>query len=173
MFKSWASLLLNVFNTYKEPQLDLSSTDGWDKNQVLSALLTGGSPDDLRRSLQNDPRAGTGGPGVSGSVVQHATGEIIFSPATDPLKRAFHFDTLRIELGYVKACPYNGRYFLLCATGEGQLSPTSNVELRAEVKVSDVISFVGSGQHLEHSIETAEEVLNRARFQLRWRLFLR
>ena len=165
-------ILLNVRGTYRQPDLDLTSTDGWDKNQVLYALVAGGSPDDVRRSFQNDPKT-AGGPGLQNSVFQHATGEILSTTATNPLKEAFKLDTLRIELGYVKACLFNQQHLVLCGTGEGQLSPTSNIEARGELKLSDGISVGASMQHLEQSLETSQDVVNRGRFLLRWRLPIR
>jgi hypothetical protein len=162
---------LRIYGTYSEPNLELSSNDGWDRNQVLSALATGGAPDDLRRSFQTDPtvvRPTSSTP----TIVQTASSDLFFNFAEDPLKNVFKLEFLRIEIGYVKACYYNRREFKLCGTGEGQLAPTSNLDARAELKLSDDVGAFLSAQHLENSIERSTEVINRLRLQLRWRLQL-
>jgi hypothetical protein len=162
---------LRIFGTYTEPNLELSSNDGWDRNQVLSALATGSSPDDLRRSFQTDPTVARPASSTP-TIVQTASSDLFFNFAEDPLKNVFKLEFLRIELGYVKACYYNRREFKLCGTGEGQLAPTSNLDARAELKLSDDVGAFLSAQHLENSIERSTEVINRLRLQLRWRLQL-
>lgn len=162
---------LRIYGTYSEPNLELSSNDGWDRNQVLSALATGGAPDDLRRSFQTDPTVARPASSTP-TIVQTASSDLFFNFAEDPLKNVFKLEFLRIELGYVKACYYNRREFKLCGTGEGQLAPTSNLDARAELKLSDDVGAFLSAQHLENSIERSTEVINRLRLQLRWRLQL-
>jgi hypothetical protein len=163
---------LRIYGTYREPNLELSSNDGWDRNQVLSALATGGSPDDLRRSFQSDPTVTRSTSSSTPTIVQTASSDLLFNFAEDPLKNVFKLEFLRIEIGYVKACYYNRREFKLCGTGEGQLAPTSNLDARAELKLSDDVGAFLSAQHLENSIERSTEVINRLRLQLRWRLQL-
>lgn len=158
-------IVLKVRGTLRELDLDLSSTDGWDKPQVLSALLTGGAPDDLRRQLQS-PSGGRGTTGVEG-IYQTATGELLGDFLEGPLKSVFRFDVIRIELGYVKLCPYNTRYLKLCGSGEGQLTPTSRYDARLELKLADPLAIVGAAEHIEHGIETSEDIVNRGRLELK------
>jgi hypothetical protein len=168
-------ITLQVTGTYREAYIDLRSpADGWDKSQVLSALLTGGAPDDLRRSFQQTPTSISAGPrpaqSGSNALLQTASGELFGTLIEDPLKNVFGLDVLRVEIGYVRLCKYNRRLFKLCGTGEGQLSPTSRYDVRSELKLSDDLAAVGALERIERGIERAEEVITRGKLQLRLKL---
>ena len=162
-------LNLVVRGTYREPDLDLSSNDGWDKAQTLYYLVTGGTPDDFRRAA-NEPAANSrGGTGVNDGYLKVVTGRAL-QPIENPLLEVTRFDVVRLELGYdsvyIKLCPYNRAALKLCGTGDVGFVSSTRYDARGELKLSDYFSIVGSAEHLEHGVDTSEDVLNRFKLQL-------
>ncbi|MSP62905.1 MAG: hypothetical protein EXR72_21740 [Myxococcales bacterium] len=162
-------IVLEIRGTYQEPEIDLrSTTDGWDKTKTLQTLFTGSDPDALRRSIQNDPtqKAGGGADGLIKSVTGDAFGNLL----EDPLRKVFQLDVARIELGSdsvkILLCPYKTRYLKLCGTGDVGFVTTTRYVASGELKLSDVFSLIGSVEHIEHGLDTSEDILNRGKLQL-------
>ena len=160
---------LVVRGTYKEPELDLSSTDGWDKNQVLVAMATGGTPDQLRRAVTEPARPGTGGSTLSDGLPKSLSG-MFLKNVEDPLKQAIGFDLVRLELGYdsvlIKLCYINKPSYRLCGSGDVGFVSTSRYDARLELKLTDYVWVGGGVERVEHGVDTTEDVVNRARLQL-------
>ena len=159
---------LVVRGTYREPDLDLNSTDGWDKSRVLVALLTGSTPDEIRRGATDQGGRPTAGSPSDGTF-KTLTGQML-RPIENPLLEVTRFDVVRLELGYdsvyIKLCPYNRRAFKLCATGDVGFVSTTRYDARGELKLMDSLSLVGSVEHIEFGVDTSEDVVTRGRLQL-------
>ncbi len=155
--------------TLSEPNLDLFSTDGWNRTQCLVALSTGGTTDDLRRSTQDDPTKPVSGGGFDG-LAKSLSGDLLGSVIEDPLKRVFRLDVARVELGsgsvMVKLCLFNTRYVKMCGTADKGFVSSSRYSGYGELKLSDLFSMAASVEHIEHGIETTEDILTRGRLQL-------
>jgi len=159
---------LTVTGTYKEPNLDLSSTDGWDKNQVLAAMVTGGTPDQLRRAI-TEPARTPGAATISDGLAKTGTG-LLMRPIEDPLKQAIGLDLVRIELGYdsvlIKLCPVNKPTYRICGVGDVGFVSTTRYDARVELKLTDILTVGGGVERIEHGLDTAEDVVTRGKLQL-------
>jgi hypothetical protein len=163
-------IILNVRGTYREPDLDLSSTDGWDKARVLTALFMGGTTDDLRRAAQESATgAGHGPSGISDGALKSLSGQLL-GQIEDPLQAVTRFDLVRLELGYdsvlIKLCWLNRPAVKVCGTGDVGFVSTSRYDGRAEFKISDTLSFIGSLERIQHDVDTIQDDLTRGRLQL-------
>ncbi len=165
-------ILLTVSGTYREPFVDLSSTDGWNRTQVLAALLTGAAPDDLRRAVQNDPTAKNQGSAFDG-LAKSVSGDFIGNIIEDPLKSVFKLDVARLELGSdsvnIKLCWFRTRYTKLCGTADVGFVSTTRYVGDGELRLSDDFSWSGQVERIEHGIDTSEDVVNRLRLQFIFR----
>ena len=163
---------LTVKGTYLEPDIDLRSQDGWDKAKVLEALATGATSDEFRHSLQGDPGAHTGG--SADPLIKELSGQVLGNLVEDPLKKVFRLDTVKIELGtdslHVKLCLYSSRQIKLCGLGDVSFTTTARYSAYSELKLTDELSLVGSVEHIEHGLDTTEDILTRGRLQLQLKL---
>jgi translocation-and-assembly-module (TAM) inner membrane subunit TamB-like protein len=162
---------LLVRGTYLEPDIDLRSQDGWDKAKVLEALVIGATSEDLQRSFGTTP-GGRGGSGAADSLAKQASGQVLRA-VEDPLKQVLHLDYARIELGTdsvnIKLCPYSTPQFKFCGTGDVGFATSARYSAYGELKLSDEFSFVGSVEHIEHGLDTPEDILNRGKLQLQFK----
>jgi hypothetical protein len=166
-------ILLTVSGTYREPFVDLSSTDGWNRTQVLAALVTGGAPDDLRRSLQNDPTNKGAGAGAFDGVAKSLSGDFIGNIIDDVNNHTFRLDVARVELGsdsvQIKLCPWRTRYLKLCGTADVGFVTSTTYNANGEFKLSDSWSAAGLVERIQHGIDTSEDILTRGKLQLMFR----
>jgi hypothetical protein len=169
---------LTVRGTYLEPDLDLRSSRGWDKAQVLAALLTGATPDQLRRVIQSSPTtsaaAGTrGGGSTADNLLKMATNSLIGNLIEDPLKSVFRLDVARIELGldsvFVNICPWVRDWVRICGTGDVGFVSTTRYTGSFELKATDFFSVLGLVERVERGLDTTQDIVTRGRFQLRLR----
>ena len=102
-------ITLELGGTLSEPLWDLRTSTGYNKAQTVALLVTGRTPDQLRRSLGDqsigvDPlRVDTStnaGQGLGDQVVKDLVGDWVSSLFRSPLEKIFALDVLKIELNF-------------------------------------------------------------------------
>ncbi len=159
---------LTIRGTFLEPDIDLRSQDGWDRSKVLEALFIGSTSEDLHGQLQTQPGA-RNSTGAADALAKQATGEAL-GFVENPLKHVLRLDTLRIELGTdsvtIRACPVSTRQLKVCGLGDVGFATTARYSASSEMKLTDEFSLVGVLEHIEHGVDTPEDILNRFKLQL-------
>src|SRR5262249_34335644 len=80
-------LRLILSGTALSPRLDLTSAEGWTRNQVLQVLLLGQTPDEIRRITQGSSPTPSSTGTATDTVAKTLTGATLGQFISDPLKR--------------------------------------------------------------------------------------
>jgi hypothetical protein len=173
------TIILHLTGLALAPNVDLSSTEGWTRAQIVSILLFNQSPDDLRRITQGAPTTlqpspnGTGTDTVAKTVTGATVGQII----SDPLRRQFGLDTVNLQFGgtsvQLDACKRLTRAFKACGQGEIGFTGSSSFGGSVELRVTDrpaELSGVGRIQYNTHGVDTLQDSLTAGRGELRLKI---
>jgi hypothetical protein len=168
------TIRIRISGTLLSPQVKFESpTDGWDPATILVVLVTGRTPDQVRRAFQGDVNTGraTSGPSASEGVIKTATGWGVGQVLANPLQSLFALDSTIIELGTgsfdVKACKRLGRYVKTCGYGEVGFSAASKVDANLDLRLHDSFGIRGQVEYLNHGIDTSQDSITRGKLELR------
>ncbi|MGZ3425745.1 MAG: translocation/assembly module TamB domain-containing protein, partial [Polyangia bacterium] len=171
-------LRLLLSGTALSPRLDLTSAEGWTRNQVLQILLLGQTPDEIRRITQGSavPQVSTGG-SATDTVAKTVTGATLGQFISDPLRRQLSLDTVILQFGgssvQLDACKRITRGIKACGQGEIGFTGASKFGGSLELRISDrpaEFGGVGRIEYLTHGVETLQDSLTSGRGELRLRV---
>jgi autotransporter translocation and assembly factor TamB len=167
------TLFLRLFGTIGNLQPKLWSAEGWDQVTVLSVLVTGQTPEQLRRLGLSDPsgRSGAGGASASEGAIKTITGYGVGQVVAAPLQQWLKLDSTVVEFGAnsfdVKLCKRFTRHLNTCGYGEVGFTTSSKVEGRLELRVSDWVSAQGKVEYLTQGVDTSQDALTRGKLELK------
>jgi autotransporter translocation and assembly factor TamB len=172
-------LRLMLTGTALSPRLDLTSAEGWTRNQVLQVLLLGQTPDEVRRITQGSATGQTSGSGgtATDTVAKTLTGATLGQFISDPLKRQLNLDIVNLQFGgssvQLDACKRVTRGLKACGQGEIGFTGSSRFGGSIELRVTDrpaEVSGVGRIEYNTHGVDTLQDSLTSGRGELRLRI---
>jgi autotransporter translocation and assembly factor TamB len=173
------TLILKLTGTALAPRLDLTSTEGWTRSQVLQVLLLGQSPDEIRRITQGAPStAPTVGSGTAtDTIAKTLTGATLGQFISDPLRRQLSLDVVNLQFGgnsvQLDACKRVTRGLKACGSSEIGFTGSSRFGGSIELRVTDrpaELSGVGRIEYNTHGVDTLQDSLTSGRGELRLRI---
>jgi hypothetical protein len=169
------TIMLSIRGKVREPQIDTWSQDGWDRAQVLSAILVGQTPDEIRRIAQGTPSGTASTSGSAGDyLAKTVTGATFGQMLGEPLRQQTGLDTVAIEFGAgsvdLKACKRFGRNVKTCGQGELGFGGSSRIGGSLEFRLSDTLSGVGRIDYLTRGVDTLQDSVTPGRLELKLRL---
>ena len=171
-------LRLILSGTALSPRIDLQSLEGWGRQQILSILLFGQNPDEVRKIVSGGP---TGVPTTGGSatdtMAKNITGATLGQFISDPLRRQFGLDVVNLQFGgssvQLDACKRISRAFKACGQGEIGFTGTSRFGGSIELRMTDrpaELRGVGRIEYLTHGVDTLQDSLTSGRGELSLRV---